>query len=451
MRRMKALAATLGVAVLMAVVAACGSAAEPTSLSDEKPTPAPPTAGGTTPTDSNPPTTPIVSHGGPVKDYVSLVDTLRAAGATVDPAGPESFTDYFAPQGQLLTVNGERVLTFEFGSAEEADAAAAGVSADGSHIVGPIMADGTAVSTAVDWMVPAHFYKAGKLIVLYVACDVDVINLLQETMGSQFAGGAGLSRCPEQAPPNTMEIRQALNAVEGSEVTVSGFLLADRDGNTRLCSGLLESDPPQCGGDRIGLLGFDASSVPNSKTPQRPSEIQTARWTNSNITVTGIKMIGGLSEVRLSNEAPATQQDPGAPATTESNPPTTPIVSHGGPVKDLLSLVDNLRQAGAAIDPAGNVSQPFFAPEGQVLTVNGEDVQAFEFASADEADAVAETVSADGSSIGTSHVRWIAPPHFYKAGRLIVLYIGCDSDAINIFQETMGPHFAGDWDLSQCP
>ena len=77
------------------------------------PTSAPPTVGGTTTADSIPPTTPIVSHGGPVEDYVSLVDTLRAAGATVDPAGPEAFTDYFAPQGQLLTVNGERVSIFE--------------------------------------------------------------------------------------------------------------------------------------------------------------------------------------------------------------------------------------------------------------------------------------------------------------------------------------------------
>ena len=100
-----------------------------------------------------------------------------------------------------------------------------------------------------------------------------------------------------------MEISQALEAADGSEVTVSGFLIADRDGNTRLCSVLLESDPPQCGGDRIDLLGFDASSVPNSKTPQRPSEIQTARWTDSYITVTGIKGIGGLVEVRLSTES----------------------------------------------------------------------------------------------------------------------------------------------------
>ena len=351
------------------------------------------------------------------------MDNLRAAGATVEPAGTGS-ADYFAPQGQLLTVNGERVETFEFGSAEEADAGAEGVSASGSSISRVDSETGMGVATSILWDKPPHFHKAGKLIALYVGCEGDVINVLQETMGPQFAGGAGVSQCPEQVPPTT-SIGQAMEAADRSEVTVSGFLIADRDGNTRLCSVLLESDPPQCGGDRIDLLGFDASSVPNSKTPQRPSEIGTSRWTNSQITVTGIKGIGGLAKVRLSTEAPS------------------PIVSHGGPVDDYVSLVDNLRAAGEAIEPAGNVSQPFFTPQGQVLTVSGEDVQAFEFGSAEEADTVAETVSADGSSIGTSNVRWVAPPHFYKAGRLIVIYVGSDSDVINVLQDAMGSQFAG--------
>ncbi len=43
MGRMKGLAAILGAAVLMAVVAACGNGAGPASLSDEVSTPAPPT------------------------------------------------------------------------------------------------------------------------------------------------------------------------------------------------------------------------------------------------------------------------------------------------------------------------------------------------------------------------------------------------------------------------
>ncbi len=259
-----------------------------------------------------------------------------------------------------------------------------------------------------------------------------------------------------------LEIAQALEAAVGSEVTVSGFLIANRDGSTRLCSVLLESDPPQCGGDRIDLLGFDASTVPNSRTPQRPSEIPTVRWTTNQITITGIRVIGGLAEVRLSAEAPATQQDPNAPAPTDANPPITPIVSHGGPVKDYVSLVDTLRAAGATVDPEGPMPfADYFAPQGQLLTVNGELVTTFEFGSAEEADAAAEGVSADGSSIvgptmadGSSMaiaIDWMVPAHFYKAGKLIVLYVACDDDVIDLLQETLGPQFAGGAGFSQCP
>ena len=177
MSKIKGFIAVFGAGVLVVVVVACGNGGEPTSLSDEVPTP----------TDSVP-TTPVVSHGGPVSDYVSLVDNLRAAGATVDPAGTMS-AGYFAPQGQLFTVNGERVETFEFASAEEADAAAGGVSATGTSIV-TTMADRTQMASIVDWFAPVHFYKAGKLIVIYVGSDNDVINALQEAMGPQFAGGS---------------------------------------------------------------------------------------------------------------------------------------------------------------------------------------------------------------------------------------------------------------------
>ena len=125
---------------------------------------------------------------------------------------------------------------------------------------------------------------------------------------------AGVTTLKDSDSPSTSEIAQALEAAEGSEVTVSGHLIADGGGNARLCSELAESLPPQCGGDRINLLGFDASSVPDSKTPQRPSEIQTARWTDSYITVTGIMGIGGLAEVKLSTEAPTTTGVQPAPA-----------------------------------------------------------------------------------------------------------------------------------------
>ena len=319
-------AAIIAVAALMVIGVACGNGAEPTSV------------GGTTPTESDLPTALIVSHGGAVKDYVSLVDNLRAAGATVDPAGTAS-ADFLALEKQLLTVNGEDIQAFEFGSAEEADAAAGGVSATGSSIV-TTMADGTQMASMITWVAPQipHFYKAGKLIVLYVGSDNDVIDALQEAMGPQFAGGEART----QAPPTVGET-----------------------------------------------------------TPAAP-----------------------------------------APA----------AVSHGGAVKDYVSLVDNLRAAGATVDPAGTESVRTFAPQGQLLTVNGAGISAYEFGSAEEADAGAEGVSASGSSIATTFadgtgiatmVSWVESPHFYKAGKLIVLYVGCDSDVIDVLQETMGPQFAG--------
>jgi hypothetical protein len=100
----------------------------------------------------------------------------------------------------------------------------------------------------------------------------------------------------------------------------------------------------------------------------------------------------------------------------------TPIVSHGGPVTGYVSLIDNLRAAGATVEPAGEVSQPFFSVKGQVITVNGGDVQVFEYADAAAADAEAALVSPDGGSVGTSMMSWVAAPHFFKTGKLIVLY-----------------------------
>jgi len=153
----------------------------------------------------------------------------------------------------------------------------------------------------------AAIIGVAALMVIALACANGAEPDEAPTPASPTAGGTTPT---DSSPPPVTEISQALEAAEGSEVTVSGHLIADSDGNTRLCSVLAESLPPQCGGDRINLLGFDASSVPNSKTPQRPSEIQTAKWTDSYITVTGVKRIGGLAEVRLSTETTESDSSP---------------------------------------------------------------------------------------------------------------------------------------------
>ena len=114
------------------------------------------------------------------------------------------------------------------------------------------------------------------------------------------------------------------------------------------------------------------------------------------------------------------------------------------PVTDYRSLVDSLRSLEAKVGIRGFSAQSFFiGTQGRLLDVNNEDVRVFQFRSVEDADAASGTVSADGSSIGTTTMSWDAPPHFYKGGILIVLYVGSASSVVNVLEEAMGPQFAG--------
>ncbi len=92
--------------------------------------------------------------------------------------------------------------------------------------------------------------------------------------------------------------------------------------------------------------------------------------------------------------------------------------------------------------PSGSVNQPFFSVEGNAITVNGENVQVFEYADQAAADAEAATISPDGSSIGTSVISWIGPPHFFQADSIIVLYFGDSEEVMGLLGEALGPQIA---------
>ncbi len=123
--------------------------------------------------------------------------------------------------------------------------------------------------------------------------------------------------------------------------------------------------------------------------------------------------------------------------------PVVPTVSHGGPIEDYVSLIDALRAAGAIVEPSGAVEQPFFSVKGQVIRVNGADVQVFEYADEAAARSDAEKVGPDGYEIGTAIVDWIAPPHFYRKGWIIVLYVGGDAAIKQALEVVLGAQFAG--------
>ena len=118
---------------------------------------------------------------------------------------------------------------------------------------------------------------------------------------------------------------------------------------------------------------------------------------------------------------------------------TTP----SGEVEELDGLVEALQAEGADVEPGDSIEQPFLSVQGQIIKVNGADVQVFEYASAEDLGLEASQVSEDGSSIGTSMVGWVADPHFYRSGRLLILYVGEDRTVIDLLESVVGPQFSG--------
>jgi hypothetical protein len=121
----------------------------------------------------------------------------------------------------------------------------------------------------------------------------------------------------------------------------------------------------------------------------------------------------------------------------------TPNAVQGGAVEDQASLIDALRTGGAEVELGDTVEQAFFTVAGQILKVNGKDVQVFEYESPEKMEADAAQVASDGGSIGTSMVTWVEPPHFFKSGRVLVLYVGEDKAVIDLLKGALGEQFAG--------
>ena len=109
--------------------------------------------------------------------------------------------------------------------------------------------------------------------------------------------------------------------------------------------------------------------------------------------------------------------------------PAHPASSSRAKSSDLVRLTEKLRSLGGTITVTKEkVSQPFFAPAGRVININGETLQVFEYATTSAANADASKVSADGMTIGTSKPSWMATPHFFKSGKLIVALCWRESD-----------------------
>jgi hypothetical protein len=131
---------------------------------------------------SSMPITPWPAHGGPLRDYVSFIDHLRAARATVEPKGEVANSDFFGINGWLISVNDVDVQVYEYAAEAAAQAQVVLILADGYSATFPDRA------VHFDWVEPPHLYTVGRIIVLYVGQEPATLQLLNDALGPQFAG-----------------------------------------------------------------------------------------------------------------------------------------------------------------------------------------------------------------------------------------------------------------------
>jgi hypothetical protein len=120
-------------------------------------------------------------------------------------------------------------------------------------------------------------------------------------------------------------------------------------------------------------------------------------------------------------------------------------------VSDQADLVAALRDKGLKVDEVESLKPtvPFLgAQTGTLLRFSGDELdqpielQVYDYADAATAAADAGQILPDGN-LETTMIEWLAPPHFFGAGRVLVLYLGSDQRVLDLLTAVLGPQFAG--------
>ncbi|HSR42975.1 MAG TPA: hypothetical protein VLL48_12400, partial [Longimicrobiales bacterium] len=88
----------------------------------------------------------------------------------------------FGVRGTALRIDGRTLQVYEYETPAAARVEADRFSSDGTRYVGPDRA------SSIAWVAPPHLHRRGRWIAVYVGVDADILRLLREIMGSQFAG-----------------------------------------------------------------------------------------------------------------------------------------------------------------------------------------------------------------------------------------------------------------------
>ncbi len=108
------------------------------------------------------------------------------------------------------------------------------------------------------------------------------------------------------------------------------------------------------------------------------------------------------------------------------------------------SFLSDWTSDGAMVEVGGEVPASLFeGASGQTYIVDDVTLQVYRFEDEASAEDAAGTISSDGGMINDVSVRWAGPPHFYRMGDTIVVYIGDDAATLDRLSGTFGTPFAG--------
>lgn len=117
------------------------------------------------------------------------------------------------------------------------------------------------------------------------------------------------------------------------------------------------------------------------------------------------------------------------------------------PGEGLAGIAEELRDEGMTVNfsAAQSSAQPIFPlATPYTLSVNGQDIQAYEYASEDAAQDDEGNISADGSMVEGTTVTWVGTPHFYRYDNVILVYLGNNATITQALEDLAGPPFAGE-------
>lgn len=123
-----------------------------------------------------------------------------------------------------------------------------------------------------------------------------LLTALALALGLAACGSGEPTSPPDTGADAVLSIEDALASAGQGPVTVEGYVIAPDGGDVRLCSGILESYPPQCGEPSLLVEGLELSTVAGLVHTSDP-ELAQVSWTETYVSVHGELADGVLTVV----------------------------------------------------------------------------------------------------------------------------------------------------------